>query len=174
MLNVYETAFEVIDLRSFSNLWFWIMLALVWSSASHFVLGVPFDMVARAARYGGQAIDDLKAMVDINASRLLFIAETTGLWLIGFSFFMLSGLVILGFYYGVEICQAIFTIVAPMSLVFALSIRTAGHVRGLEFEDLRYRLKRHRLWVQVVGMISILFTSLWGMYVNLSVGALGN
>jgi len=26
---------EVIDLRSFSNLWYWIVLAILWSSLSH-------------------------------------------------------------------------------------------------------------------------------------------
>lgn len=66
--------FEVIDMRSFSNLWFWIALAVMWSSASHWVLGVPFDMVGRAAKNGGQAESDLEDLVRINANRLLFIA----------------------------------------------------------------------------------------------------
>ena len=71
--------FEVIDMRSFSNLWFWIALAVVWSSASHWVLGVPFDMVHRARRHGGQAQIDLDDLARINANRLLHMLEDAGL-----------------------------------------------------------------------------------------------
>jgi hypothetical protein len=54
-LGWYSNVFEVIDMRSFSSLWYWIALAVMWSSASHYVLGVPFDLVQRARRRGGQA-----------------------------------------------------------------------------------------------------------------------
>ncbi|MEM9756043.1 MAG: component of SufBCD complex, partial [Pseudomonadota bacterium] len=40
-LAILERARDVIDLRSFSNLWYWIVLAVFWSSASHWGLGVP-------------------------------------------------------------------------------------------------------------------------------------
>ena len=48
----------------------WIALAVVWSSASHWVLGVPFDMVMRARRVGGQAEADLEDIARINVSRI--------------------------------------------------------------------------------------------------------
>ncbi|MCU0909379.1 MAG: component of SufBCD complex, partial [Rhodobacteraceae bacterium] len=32
-MDWYLTVFEVIDMRSFSNLWYWIGLAVLWSSA---------------------------------------------------------------------------------------------------------------------------------------------
>ena len=40
-------------------------------------------------------------------------------------------------------------------------------------EALIARLARHRLAVQVIGMIAIFVTAMWGMYQNLSIGALG-
>ncbi len=55
-------------MRSFSNLWYWIALAVTWSTASHWVLGVPFDMVLRARRHGGDAERDLEDMVRVNVS----------------------------------------------------------------------------------------------------------
>ena len=58
-MDWYQTIFELIDMRSFSNLWYWIVLAVLWSSVSHWVLGVPFDMVQRAKRHGGKSLDDL-------------------------------------------------------------------------------------------------------------------
>ena len=62
-MDWYQTLFEMIDMRSFSNLWFWIALAVMWSTASHWVLGVPFDMVLRARRHGEEAQADLEDMV---------------------------------------------------------------------------------------------------------------
>jgi Zn-dependent protease len=172
-LDWYFTAFELIDLRSFSNLWFWIMLAVFWSTASHFVLGVPFDMVARAGSNDEQAQQDLADMVRVHSNRLIYIAETSGMWLTGFTFFLLTGLMIAGFYYWLEFAQALFLLGAPMSLVFLLSVRSARKLVGETGETLRKRLKLHRLMVQVIGMLSILVTSMWGMYINLSTGVLG-
>ena len=174
-MDWYSKVFEVIDMRSFSNLWFWIALAVSWSTASHYVLGVPFDMVARAARNGGQAEVDLEDMARINANRLLFIAAEAGLWLAAIGSFLLASLAILGFVYFIELAQALFLLALPMSFVTLLSVRTArlidaGEGRG---KPLRRRLTRHRLSVQVVGMISIFITALWGMYMNMSVGPLG-
>ncbi|GFE66906.1 component of SufBCD complex [Litoreibacter roseus] len=172
-MSFYQTVFELIDLRSFSNLWFWIMLAVLWSTASHFVIGVPFDMVTRANRVGGQAETDLRDLVRINANRLTYIADTAGSWLTGFVFFIISGLIILGFSYEVEFCQALTFIFGPMALVFALSIRTARRVHGQEIATIKTRLKRHRLSVQIIGLFSILATSMWGMYFNLTTSSLG-
>ena len=172
-MDWYSTAFELIDLRSFSNLWFWIMLAVIWSTASHFVLGVPYDLVLRAARHGGAAEQDMLDMVRINAGRLIYIADVAGSWLIGIGFFVVTSLVLLGFGYGVEFCQAVALIVTPMLLVFALSVRRARKVIGLPAAETRKGLRAHRLIVQIIGMFSILFTSMWGMFYNLTVGVLG-
>lgn len=164
--------FEVIDMRSFSNLWYWIALAVMWSSASHWVLGVPFDMVSRARRHGGPAMRDLQAMTQINANRLLYIAGVSGLILMAVGSFVLTMLVVLGFGYGVEFAQAVFLLLLPMSLVFALSIRAARRLSAQELEDeaLCKALVRHRIVIQVIGMISIFVTALWGMFQNLSYG----
>ena len=121
-MDWYDTVFEVIDMRSFSNLWFWIALAVVWSSASHWVLGVPFDMVSRARRNGGQAEADLEELVRINVNRVLFIVEEAGLWLAALGAAFLTGLALLGFVYGIELAQAIFLLAFPMTLVGLLSV----------------------------------------------------
>ena len=174
-MDWYETVFELIDMRSFSNLWYWIALAVVWSSASHWVLGVPYDMVLRARRHGGQAEVDLEDMVRVNINRLLFIGGTSGLLIMGFACFVLTALLLLGFVYRVEFAQALFLLAFPMSIVGAMSISTARTIQqdGATGEVLRKKMLRHRFWTQVVGMISILITAMWGMYQNLSLGALG-
>ncbi|EPX86131.1 hypothetical protein ruthe_00940 [Rubellimicrobium thermophilum DSM 16684] len=161
--------FEVIDFRSFSNLWYWIMLAVLWSSASHWVLGVPFDMIQRARRQGGQALADLQDMVRINVTRLLYIGEVAGLWLVGFVAFLLTTLLLLAFWYWIEFAQAVVLIALPMTLVGVMSIATARRIaqEAPEGEALFRRLSRHRLHVQMVGMLSIFVTAMFGMYQNL-------
>ncbi len=172
----YQSIAELIDLRSFSNLWYWIVLAVLWSTASHWVLGIPFDMVLRARRVGGQAQSDLEDMARINVSRLLYIGEVSGLMVMGFVSFVLTALVLLGFVYDVEFAQAVFLLVFPMTLVAALSVRQAQAIRRDDVmgEDLRDRLGRHRLQTQLIGTVSIFCTALWGMYQNLTIGVLGN
>ncbi len=173
-MEIYQTIFEMIDMRSFSNLWFWIALAVMWSSASHWVIGVPFDMIVRARRHGGQAEVDLEDIVRVNVNRLLYIGHVSGIWLLAFGCFLLSGLFLLGFVYGVEFAQAVFLLALPMAMLLAMSMATARVIYELELsgEDLRARLVRHRIYTQVLGVVSIFVTALWGMYQNLSFGAL--
>lgn len=174
-MDLSQTVLELIDFRSFSNLWYWIALAVVWSSASHWVLGVPWDLVLRAKRKAGTFEDDFHALVRVNTNRILYIADVAGLWLVGIVSFVLTGLAVLGFSYRVEFAQAVFLIAMPMSFVGSMSVRTSRQIRGddLRGDALRKRLARHRFWVQFVGMISIFVTSLWGMYQNLVVTPLG-
>ncbi|MCZ4254949.1 component of SufBCD complex [Sulfitobacter sp. G21635-S1] len=174
-MDWYQTLFELIDMRSFSNLWFWIVLAVTWSTASHWVLGVPYDMVLRARRQGAQAEVDLEDMVRINVNRLLFIAQVSGLWILGFACFGLTMLVLLGFVYGMEFAQAVFLLAFPLSLIGALSLSTARLIQSESAtgERLRKRLTRHRLYTQIIGMVSIFVTAIWGMYQNVALGPLG-
>lgn len=174
-MDLTQTLFEVIDMRSFSNLWYWIVLAVAWSSASHWVLGVPWDTVLRARRVGGQTEIDLQDLVRINTNRILHIVDVSGSWMTLIGFFVHSLLVGLGFFYGVEFAQAVFLLLGPMSLVGILSIITSRKIKAeaCEGEALRRRLGRHRFWVQLLGMVSIFVSSLWGMYQNFSISPLG-
>jgi hypothetical protein len=174
-LDFYPTILEFIELRSFANLWYWIALAAIWTQASHYALGVPADMVGRAARHGGRAMDDLEDLVRIRVQRILGLARTGGAWLVGATAALLTALALLAFRYGLEFGQAVFFIVLPLSLVGLLSIRTAGDIeaRAIAGPELCRRIGQHRLAVQTIAMASIFVTTLWGMYRNLSVGPFG-
>jgi hypothetical protein len=174
-LDWYQTLFEVIDMRSFSNLWYWIAIAVTWSTVSHWVIGVPFDMLQRARRQGGQADADFEAMVRINVNRLNYIRTLSGVWLVVFASMVITALAILGFWYGVEFAQAVFLLAFPLSLVAGLSFRTAEKIAsgGETGELLKRRLIRHRFATQVVGMLALVVTAFWGMWRNLQVGAFG-
>lgn len=175
MGSLQVAIFDLIDMRSFSNLWFWIALAVMWSTVSHWVIGVPFDMITRARRHEGQAQVDLEDLVRINTGRLLYIGQMAGLWLLGLACFIHSSLIILGFIYWMEFAQAVFLLLFPMTLVWLLSLNTARLIVDLELagEDLRKRLTRHRLYVQMLGVVSIFITAMFGMYMNFTHSILG-
>lgn len=174
-MDWYSSVFEVIDMRSFSNLWYWIGLAVIWSTASHWVLGVPFDMIQRARRQGGQAELDLQDMVRIMCNRMLYIGQVSGLWLLALGSAFVSALFVLGFWYRIEFAQALFLFVFPLSLVGLISLSTARLIEseGATGDLLFKRLMRHRLYTQIIGMISVFVTAMWGMYQNLAIGVFG-
>ncbi|SMO98868.1 hypothetical protein SAMN06265173_1473 [Thalassovita litoralis] len=179
-VNWYELLNEMIDMRSFSNLWFWIALAVMWSATSHRVLGVPFDMVIRAARHKDDAENqpqqDLEDMVRINVNRLLYISGVSGLWMLGLGSFLFTIMILLGFIYDVQLAQAVFCLLFPLSIVGLLSLNTARRIREEHIQGavLRKQLTRHRVWVQVIGMLSIFATTIWGIYQNLTVNLPNN
>ncbi|AHD00937.1 hypothetical protein [Leisingera methylohalidivorans] len=172
-MDLLHIIYEMIELRSFSNLWYWIALAVLWSTASHWILGVPYDMVQRAQRNGGQAERDLEDVVRVYVNRLLYIAEVSGPWIVALSCFVMSGLAVLGFVFLLEIAQAVFLLVFPMAVVGLISLLTARRIwqEGATGVALRKRLAFCRLYVQLVGVISIVVTAFWGMYQNLNIGA---
>ena len=173
-MELYQTILEVIDMRSFSNLWYWIALAVLWSSASHWLLGVPFDMIQRARRHGGQAELDVEAMVAINARRMLGITRTAAVPLFFTLAFLMSSVTLLAFWFWVEFAQAVFFLLAPMLLVGWLSLRAALRIEGGEDtgDALYRRLIIHRRLVQTVGMFAIFATSMFGMWRNLNISVL--
>ena len=91
-MDWYTAVFELIDMRSFSNLWFWIALAVMWSTVNHWVLGVPYDMILRARRAKGETGQDFEDLVRINVNRILLIAEESGVLLVGFASLLILGL----------------------------------------------------------------------------------
>jgi hypothetical protein len=177
-VDIFGSVIEIIDLRSFSNLWFWILLALVWSAASHRVIGVPYDLVLRAQRDGGNAMEDLRDLVRANANRLNYIAAMGGLAVTALAAFALTGLLSLGLAYGVEFAQAAFLLLAPLTLVWWLGVRLSGRIRDtglIEYgaeERLFKAMRKHRIIVQAIGMLSILTTTMWGMYQNYQISVL--
>ncbi|SEW10247.1 hypothetical protein SAMN04488515_1054 [Cognatiyoonia koreensis] len=163
--------FQVIDLRSFSSLWYWMAVAVVWSSVSHYVLGVPYDMIQRARRHGGQAEQDLHDMVRVCVNRLLHISQAAGIIIIALLCFVLSSLAAMGFWYDAELAQAIFLLAFPMSIVGAVSLATARKIAETQpqGEALYAALNKHRLITQAIGMVAIFLTAMYGMYQNLDV-----
>ena len=164
-MNWYETVFEVIDMRSFSNLWYWIALAVLWSSVSHWVLGVPFDMIMRARRQGeGEAMSDLQSLVRINVNRIIYIAEVSGTWLMLFGSALGTALALMALFYDVEFAQAVLLLIGPLAVLGALSYRVARKIARDDIQgmDLVQQLMRHRFSTQMIGVVAIFVTKIGG------------
>jgi hypothetical protein len=175
-LDWYTTVFEVIDMRSFSNLWYWIALAVLWSSVSHWVLGVPYDSIQRAKRKTpAAAIDDLNTLTTVNVNRIFYIVEVSGVLMGLFGSAFLTALGIIAFVYDVEFAQAVFLLALPMTILAGMSLRTARKIRttGAQGDALIAILLRHRFATQFLGVISIFVTAMFGMYQNMYTGPFG-
>jgi len=163
-LEIFKILRQVIDMGSFTALWYWIVVAMVWSSSSHFVMGVPYDMLIRARRHGGQAVQDFELMVQLSARRITGYMDVGGPWFLGVFAFIISMLATLGFWYEREFAQAMFFLMAPLTTVGFLSVAAARRVQreALRGEAIFALMRRTRFWIQINGMLAIAATSAWG------------
>jgi len=174
-LAFVDNILSLINMRSFSSVWFWIVLALAWSSASQWVLGAPYDMILRARRRGGVHARDLDAVVAAHVRRRLAVMRRAGHWVLGFAAGVLTLVCVLAFGYAMEFAQAVFLLVLPLALVQLLTLRLATRVERDALQDtaLQHALLRHRLWVQLLGMVAIFVTAVWGMLHVMTTSVLG-
>ncbi|PVH30786.1 component of SufBCD complex [Pararhodobacter oceanensis] len=174
-MDFYSTVFSTIDLRSFSNIWFWIAIAVAWSNMTHFIIGVPFDMVLRARRRGGQAMADLEDLALIQARRRGEIMRSSGVWIVGIWTAILTTLAVLGFGFGEELAQAMTFLLVPMSVATGLGLGFAAKLERapLRGSALTRKLTLHRVMIQGLGLVAILITTMWGTLHNLSIPVFG-
>lgn len=165
-----KTVLEIMDLRSFSSLWYWIVLASVWSINSYFVLGVPMDMITQARRSGGEDAEDMVDLARIHITRRVNLVAQSGVILLAVVAFAATSLIVLGWGYGVEFCQALFLILAPLGIAFWMGYRASLAIIAAnpDPQQLIKMLLRHRFFMQVLGMIAIFISAMWGMWVNLN------
>lgn len=159
-----QSLIDLIDLRAFSSLWYWVLLTLAWSSVTSWVLGVPSDLLARARAGDTHAQTDLIQIAHIGARRRQEVWDETGIWLTFGATFVVATLAGLSFS-GSEAAQAALLLVAPLSGVSLITLRTARKVR--QADDTRAVitvLYRHRLMVHAIAICAIFATAVFGMY----------
>ena len=160
----------LIDFRTFSNIWYWLAVMVTWAVATHWVIGVPFDIVVRARRQGGQAAQDLDILVAINLRRLMTLSGTPAVILVGIGAFVVTAAAMLGFVYGLELAQGLFCLVFPLVFVAVLTWRSCQRL-ALDQQTgpaLIRALVRLRFWIQLIAITALFCTALLGIYVMLS------
>jgi len=160
---VTDTIWTLIGTGSFSNIWFWVFLGILWSHVMQAPMGVPVDLVRRAQAGDGAAADDLRALTGVRlaeAQRLAAMAP----WRAGAWSFVLALLAGLGVGYGVELALAALALAAPLALVRWVEARAARAMA--EVPDMPALIRAHtalRRKVQGIGIAAVFLTSVFGM-----------
>lgn len=162
MEGFYE---EVIGSRSFASIWYWIVFAVVWTRTTHWTLGVPYEDARNARTLGGQYATDFELQININVRKTLSMFEANSVFLTVCATFLLGTIFTLGFYFNIQMMQAVFLLVFPLSIVSALSIHLAQRLRDedLHGEGLIRAYVWHRRIKQGIGAFSIFFAAFWGV-----------
>jgi hypothetical protein len=158
------------DYRSFSNIWYWLAVMVTWATVTHWVIGVPFDLIYAARRHGGPWMADLEQMTAINLRRLATLDGAAGIVIVALGAFVVTSAAMLGFVYKLELAQALFCLAFPLSLVGIMTWRKVRRLRAapLAGEALARALLSLRFGIQAVAMASIFLTAVLGVYVNLT------
>ncbi|MDF3607583.1 hypothetical protein PE067_16370 [Paracoccus sp. DMF-8] len=118
-MGLLKDILSILDSRSFATIWFWVMLATVWTMVGRNVLGVPPDVIRRVPR-DPQGPDTPEALVLLDWLSLVLprwrLDPREGVWLLGLFAFVCSTLILLGFAYGLEMAQALVILLFPVVL----------------------------------------------------------
>ena len=152
---------EFLDFSTFFSIWYWVFLALAWSSRTHWTLGAPFDSVVRAEKRGGRWEDDLDAIVHAMAARFAMFMQHGGPWVVGIAMFLLAGLVTACVVTQNEMVRGITAFAVPMMIAEFGDIRLALRIErtGLRGYDLRRALVWRRFLNQVTGLFSLILAA---------------
>jgi len=168
-LDWTDSIFRIIELNTFSSIWYWMVVIVTWALASNWLIGVPFDVLFRARRNEDGPMQDLEGLLNIHVRRISAYYRSFGPYLIGFVAFILTALAMMGFYYRLELAQGLFVLVAPLCLIGLINLRLALQLADtpLTGKPLVKRLFMIRLWTQITAMIALFFTAMYGMYYSL-------
>jgi len=161
---------RLIDLQTFASVWYWLAVIVTWSVASNWLIGVPFDILFGARKLGEAELADLENLVEINVRRIVKTNAIVGASIVALIAFGLSALGMMGFYYQLELAQGLFALSAPLTLIVLVNMRLAHqlHRAPLNGRDLVRKLFVVRLWTQIIAMVSLFFTAMYGMYFTIS------
>lgn len=153
----------LISFDGFFNIWYWLIASLVWSSTCHWTVGVPYDLLVRADRDGGQYTEDVNQLAAIHARRTTNVVTSGGVYLTGAIFFLLAILATFAFMYDYQLAQALFTLVCPLVFVHWLNARLGLRIArdAIEGEQLQTVLVKRRFWNQVIGLSAIIIAVLF-------------
>ncbi|MEM8657896.1 MAG: hypothetical protein AAGF22_07350 [Pseudomonadota bacterium] len=170
---------ELMNFNSFWTIWFWLAHVVAWSMASHFTLGVPFDMVVEANREkeeGGPYARATDAMIQAQIFRFTTLFRRYGMLLSGSTAFLIAVLLTLGTLGDSEFARAMLSIMIPLTLIYIFTIRFAIRMEreGLSGATLRKALGKQRLINQLFGLLGISMAVLLAMYQAISRGSSRN
>jgi len=151
---------DALDTRSFSSVWYWLLLTLTWTWVSRGALGIPSDVVRSQyrSRAGVSAEGDestalrLLDWVSLVAPRWQLMQDD-GVVLLAVASFVLTILAGLGFLYDLEMAQALLLLVAPLMVLGCLRLRLAARLRATLAEAESGQLSVNEAATRIAGRI---------------------
>ncbi len=167
------------DRDSFWTLWFWIMHVVAWSMASHFTMGVPFDMVSEAQREkteDGPWHRATEALIQAQVFRFTTYTARFGAIMVGVSAFLNSVLLTLATLGDLEFARAMLTLFLPLTVIYVVTVRGALAIRraDLRGDALLLKVKRMRLVNQLIGLLGVsmaVILAIFEAYRNITIWA---
>jgi len=162
--------FQFVDLRSFSNVWYWVFVAVLWTRVINAPLGVTLELVRRAQNGQDGAQSDLEAATRIEVAQRRAMHRALGPLRTALWYFSLTVLIGLGIGYGFEPAQAAALILLPLGIVRWLTGRVAARLEAAPLQGAALCEAHMALrWkVQAVGLSAVFLTAIWGMIHNLA------
>ncbi|WBU58089.1 hypothetical protein [Paracoccus sediminicola] len=178
-MQFFSEFLSLLDSRSFSSPWFWLVLFACWTLAGRGVLGVPNDVLSRA----GRALRESEAGLPAEAALLIDwlalqlprwrITRNGGALLTALVTFGVTALAVMGFGYDLEMAQALSLVAIPLALLLALRLRLAHRLRWVleavslgkprreaASEALRL-INRYRALHMILSVLAVIVTTLW-------------
>ena len=148
----------LLDTTTFLSIWYWLLMAVFWAMATHFTHGVPYDVLWRAARYGGEDADICDRLTRRMLARIEAGVRRWGLAGAAVGGFTLAVLSVLSAA-GSQVALGLLTILAPAVGMLALSVaeavRLVRNAEPVSPEALRAILFRRRWANQFAGVLAV-------------------
>jgi hypothetical protein len=141
----------------FQSVWYWVLHVVVWTLACYRTLGVPHDMLLRAPR-SPEIATRVDTLAHLSADRIGGIHDSAGTPVAAATGFLLATLAALGFLSGLEVAQAAFLLLLPLTVIAYSKLRLALVLRRRRIVGPRLVaiLARRRLWHQVIAVAAML------------------
>lgn len=170
-LDLKEILIRIISFQTFSSIWYWLAICVIWVMVCYRTIGVPLDMIHRARRHGGQAAADLEAAIAINLRRLNMFSQLERVVYVSVAAFVVSAIVVSAVYYDLEFAKGLIIIVFSLLISFSVNIYGAMRLatQPRHGSSLVTYLLNIRLLLQFIGATTVFVTFVFGMKFNLLV-----
>ena len=152
------TIIELLSWDAFGSGWFWALLLLQLLVNSSRVIGIPVDMLRTSD------IDQIGPILKWRISRLVKLVEGLHVLVISVISSAICGILVLGFWYQIEVFAALCLLVLPEIAILRLGYRTAIKLR----HDQVYSLNTIQLInglhhkIQALGAVNLLLAGFLG------------
>ena len=152
------TIIELLSWDAFGSGWFWALLLLQLLVNSSRVIGIPVDMLRTSD------IDQIGPILKWRITRLVKLVEGLHVLVISVISSAICGILVLGFWYQIEVFAALCLLVLPEIAILRLGYRTAIKLR----HDQVYSLNTIQLInglhhkIQALGVVNLLLAGFLG------------